>query len=117
MSLDVDLLVTKPSSVFSYNITHNLGAMASAVVLDPHMDIPLTLYHVLWRPEEYDLTLAHEIADYLNVGLGILMADPEKYKALNPPNGWGDYNGLCQFVREYRDACWDNPFAELSVSR
>jgi hypothetical protein len=117
MSLDVDLLVTKPTSVWTRNITHNLGAMAKAVVVDPDKDIPLTLYDVLWRPEEHDLVLAHEIVDYLDLGWNMLMAEPEKYKAFNPENGWGNYEGLCDFVYHYRNACWDNPFAELSVSR
>ena len=31
MSLDVDLMVTQPTSVYSGNITHNLGKMASEV--------------------------------------------------------------------------------------
>jgi hypothetical protein len=48
MSLDVDLMVTQPVSVFSQNITHNLGAMAREVVLSND----LTLYQVLWRPDE-----------------------------------------------------------------
>lgn len=117
MSLDVDLMVTKPSSVWNYNITHNLGEMARAVVVDPDLEEQLTLYHVLWRPEEYDLHLAHEISDYLNVGYQMLVADPIRYKAMNPENGWGSYEGLCRFVYEYRNACWDNPFAELRVSR
>lgn len=117
MSLDVDLLVTKPTSVWTRNITHNLGTMAQAVVVDPDKDIPLTLYDVLWRPEEHDLMLAHEIVDYLDLGWNMLMAEPEKYKAFNPENGWGSYEGLCDFVYHYRNACWDNPFAELSVSR
>jgi len=33
MSLDVDLMVTQPVSVYSGNITHNLNSMAAAVVL------------------------------------------------------------------------------------
>lgn len=117
MSLDVDLIVNKPCSVFNYNITHNLGAMARAVVLDKDLEEPLTLYHVLWRPEDFDLLLAHEIADHLNVGYKMLMAEPEKYKAFNPQNGWGSYEGLVAFVLSYRDACWENPFAEVRASR
>ena len=117
MSLDVDLMVTQPTSVWNYNITHNLGAMAKAVVLEPDWDLPMTLYHVLWRPEEFGLHFAHEISDYLNIGYHTLISDPEKYKAFNPENGWGSYEGLVAFVLSYRDACYANPFAELRVSR
>lgn len=113
MSLDVDLMVTKPVSVFSSNITHNLNSMAAAIVLSNG----LTLYQVLWRPDEHGLKFARDISDLLDEGWNILLADPEKYKKYDPPNGWGSYEGLCNFVYSYRNACWDNPDAELRVSR
>ena len=114
MSLDVDLMVTQPVSVFSQNITHNLGAMAREVVLSND----LTLYQVLWRPDEMvGLDTADDIAELLDEGWNILLADPEKFKKFNPENGWGDYEGLCNFVYNYRNACWENPGALLSVSR
>lgn len=113
MSLDVDLMVTQPVSVYSGNITHNLNSMAAAVVLSNG----LTLYQVLWRPDEHGLKFASDISDMLDEGWNILLADPEKYKSYNPPNGWGSYDGLCNFVYNYRNGCWDNPDAELRVSR
>jgi len=116
MSLDVYLMITQPVSVYSGNITHNLGKMAGEVNI-PYMAGTVTLYTILWRPEELQFTKAREIADLLNVGWTILLSDPEKYKRYNPENGWGSYDGLCEFVYRYRNACWDNPEAELSVSR
>lgn len=113
MSLDVDLLVTKPTSVYSANITHNLTKMASAVVFDNQ----LTLYQILWRPEEVGMYFARDITEWLDKGYQILVSDPHYYKTYNPENGWGSYDGLVQFVREYRNACHDNPDAELSVCR
>ena len=116
MSLDVDLMVIQPSSVYSANITHNLGAMAREVEI-PYMAGTVTLYTILWRPEELQFTKAREIADLLDTGWNILLADPEKFKKFNPENGWGSYEGLVDFVYEYRNACWDTPDAELRVSR
>jgi hypothetical protein len=114
MSLDVDLMVTMPTSVYSGNITHNLNKMAMIVELSNGM----TLYDVMWRPDEQEgLKYARDIADLLDEGWNILLSDPEKFKMSNPPNGWGSYEGLCDFVYKYRNACWDNPDAELSVSR
>ena len=113
MSLDVDLMVTQPMSVFSQNITHNLGAMAREVVLGND----LTLYQVLWRPDEHGLKFARDIADMLDEGWNILLANPEKFKKYNPPNGWGSYEGLERFVYNYLNACRDTPDAELRVSR
>jgi hypothetical protein len=115
MSLDIDLMVTKPTSVWDWNITHNLGKMADAVVVDEEKS--LTLYDILWRPDESGLVFAREISDYLDFGWNILLSDPEKYKTYNPENGWGSYDGLCNFVYNYRNACWDNPDATIRVSR
>jgi len=107
MSLDVDLMVTQPVSVYSGNITHNLNAMAVEVVLS----------NGLWRPEDHGLKFARDISELLYEGWNILIADPEKFKNHNPPNGWGSYDGLCNFVYKYYYACRDNPDAELRVSR
>jgi hypothetical protein len=116
MSLDVDLVVNQPCSVYSGNITHNLGKMAGEVNI-PYMAGTVSLYTILWRPEELQFTKAREIADLLDVGWNILLSDPEKYKKYNPENGWGSYDGLVQFVYKYRNACWDNPEAELRICR
>ena len=113
MSLDVDLMVTQPVSVYEGNITHNLGKMASHAQLNNGM----TLYDVLWRPDENGLKYAKDIAELLDLGLNILFAEPEFFKTFSPENGWGSYDGLCDFVYKYRNACWDNPDAELRVSR
>jgi len=113
MSLDVDLMVTQPTSVYSANITHNMGRMAAEVKLSNGK----TLYDILWRPDEHEMKFARDIAELLDEGWNILMSDPKHFKDFNPENGWGSYEGLCDFVYKYRNACWDNPDAELSISR
>jgi len=113
MSLDVDLMVTQPTSVYSANITHNLGKMANEVKLSNGR----TLYEVLWRPDEHEMKFAKDIAELLDEGWNILLSDPEKFKQFTPENHWGSYEGLCDFVYKYRNACWDQPDAELSISR
>jgi hypothetical protein len=123
MSLDVDLMVVQPTSVYSGNITHNLGAMAREVNygvecnLEWAVAVDLTLYDVLWRPDEHGYTHAKHIAAWLDIGWNILLSDPDKFMKLEPENGWGSYEGLCDFVYKYRNACWDNPDAELRISR
>jgi hypothetical protein len=113
MSLDVSLIYNQPVSVFDVNITHNLTKMASEVKLSNGM----TLYQVLWRPDESNLKYARDIADLLEEGWNILMADPEHFKKFNPENGWGSYDGLEKFVYKYLIACRFNPGAELEISR
>lgn len=115
MSLDVTLTQIMPTEVYSSNITHNLGRMATAVVLSNNQ----TLYQILWRPDECNppYTKAKEISELLDEAFNILLADPERFKQYNPENGWGSYDGLVNFVYKYRNACWDNPDAEVSVCR
>ena len=113
MSLDVDLMVIQPTSVFSLNITHNLGKMAGEVKLDNGK----TLYDVLWRPDEHNYFTASDIASLLHEGMVKLICSPEEYKRYNPENGWGEYDGLVEFVKQYYNACLVNPEAELRVSR
>ena len=107
MSLDVYLSVVQPVEIYEANITHNLGGMAKAA----------ELYTVLWRPEEREIALAWQLVEPLKAGLAALKADPEKFRAMNPTNGWGAYENLVKFVEEYLAACEANPDAEVRVSR
>lgn len=36
--------------------------------------------------------------------LGRLKADPDKYRGMNPPNGWGSYDLLVKVLTEMQDA-------------
>lgn len=107
MSLDVYLTANHPTTVYDGNITHNLTAMADAA----------GIYQHLWRPEELGITKAYDLIEPLQAGLERLRADPKTFKALNPPNGWGNYDGLVQFVSDYLAACIANPDADIEVSR
>jgi hypothetical protein len=113
MSLDIDLLVQQPSSIYADNITHNLAKMASNV----HVAPALTLYQILWRPEEHGLVWASDIAEHLDTAWNILLSEPEYFKQFNPSNGWGSYDSLLNFTYNYRNACWKHPHAEIQASR
>jgi len=113
MSLTVSLMVPQPVSVYDNNITHNLSKMASEVKLSNG----LTLYDVLWRPDEHELELAEDIAELLDEGWNILVSEPDRFRQFNPENGWGNYDNLCTFVYEYRNACWEEPDATIEVCR
>ena len=107
MSLDVYLTATRPTEVYSANITHNLVDMAAAV----------DLYKPLWRPEEIGVTTAAQLIPLLRLGEMRLVNEEDRLLPLNPENGWGDYEGLLWFVRAYLDACEANPDATIRVSR
>lgn len=107
MSLDVYLEVIKPTAIYSANITHNLNKMAREA----------GIYEALWRPDEIGITKAHQLIAPLTDGLARLRAEPDKYRAFNPPNGWGSYEGLVRFVEDYLNACGMEPDADVRVWR
>lgn len=93
--------------LYENNITHNLVRMAEAA----------GLYQALWRPEEVGITHAHQLIEPLQEGLRLLRDYPDKFIPLNPANGWGDYDGLVEFVAEYLDAAMKYPQAIVRASR
>jgi hypothetical protein len=98
--------VPTEACVFSANITHNLGAMASEA----------GLYKVMWLPDEASYR-AEFVIPVLQNGLNLLRRDPERFRKLSPENGWGTYEGLVSFVEEYLAACREHPTASVRVSR
>jgi hypothetical protein len=107
MSLDVYLVVVKPTEVFSANITHNLSKMAEEA----------GIYYCLWRPEELNITIAKQLINPLRIGLKKMKDNPEKFKAFNPPNGWGTYEHFVPWLEEYINACEAYPEANIKVNR
>lgn len=95
------------NEVFSANITHNMGRMAQAV----------DIYTALWRPDEQGWTYAKDITGMLERGLKRLLKSPDNFKKYNPESGWGDYDGLVEFTKNYLEACKAYPEAKIEVSR
>jgi len=90
----------------SHNVTHNLNKMAEAV----------GLYQILWRPKEVDITVASQMIALLEKAIKELEANPEKYKVINPPNGWGNYDIFVSFCRSVLRTCHENPDAVIEVA-
>lgn len=130
MSLDIYLIdptaTYETESLYSANITHNLGGMAAAA----------GIYEALWRPyklvpgfaieNDYDAEMEFEstntikaksIIEIVEKGLLDLKARPEHFKQFNSPNGWGMYKNFIPFVEEYLAALKEYPEAIIQVSR
>lgn len=95
-----------PITLYWANITHNLGMMAAEA----------GIYNELWHPENVGISTAHELIDPLMEGLSRLAKNPDHYKQFNPSNGWGDYEGLVKFIRDYIEACHKYPNASVRTS-
>ncbi len=115
----------KTDCVFSANITHNLNKMASEA----------GVYDACWRPyklhkdygrndgvediefEQKVVMYAKDIVPFLQKGYDELRLKPEFYKQFDSPSGWGVYDNFLPWVKNYLDACLENPDATISVSR
>lgn len=95
------------------NITHNLNEMAKHV---PVSDT-LTLYNILWRPDESDLKITDDILEYVAIGVKYLIDHKKELLKYNPDNGWGDYENLLDFSKHVVSACLFHPHCKIEVSR
>jgi hypothetical protein len=93
--------------LYSDNITHNLNTMANKA----------DIYYYLWRPEEINITYAHELIKPLTKGLTDLKNKPDYYKKFNASNGWGLYEHFIPFVENYLNACIKYPDSIIEISR
>lgn len=113
MSLDIRLIANvcptckRGEVVYESNITHNLGAMAKAA----------GIYDVLWRPEENWIKRAADMIPALEAGIEAMVADPARFRALNPPNGWGKYEGLLDLAVGVLCVAREWPEARVEASR
>ena len=104
---DHEPLIYDTNEAYSANITHNLNKMAGEA----------GIYEYLWRPDEIDISTAKELIKPLQEGLKVLRDDPDRFKVFNPSSGWGSYDVLVGFVKNYLAACEQYPEAVVSVSR
>ena len=140
MSLDVTLyrnyhvsyddgktLEPKKEEMYSANITHNLGDMASEA----------GIYEALWRPyrlkegynipeddhnaeykfEEENPVRAFEIIPVIEKGLEDMLARSEYYKTFDSPNGWGLYVHFIPFIERYLEALRKYPESFVECDR
>lgn len=85
-----------------FNYTHNTNPMMSAAGCDPGA---------------FDGLRAFEAMPKLRALLAELEAHPDKYRAMDPENGWGSYDSLLPVLREIETAVAEAPSDSLvSVS-
>jgi hypothetical protein len=83
MSLDFSLVHTRED--YSVNYTHN--------VID--MWVKAGCYDALYKSQGF---AAANIIPFLVKARDNMEAKPEEYKAMNPKNGWGDYDTALSFT-------------------
>lgn len=107
MSLDVYLTKVMPVTIFSANITHNLGRMAEAA----------GIYGCVWRSEENGIVYAGHLTAPLERAIEKIRSDPDHFRQFDSENGWGLYDNFLPWLESYLAACRENPDAGVWVSR
>ena|SRR5688500_15539078 len=102
-----------------WSVTHNTSPMIYAALTAQGFELPPSKWRstgtVGWY-EHLDGMSAEEGAEYLRLIVSGLEADPERFREMNPVNGWGDYDGLIKVLREMRDASIDACSARWAAS-
>jgi hypothetical protein len=103
MSWDVELIDDRdnnPTPLGEWNYTHNTNRMIAAALESACDKVP---DHWLVGPTWWDRLVGMsgpEGGAYLTRIANALAADPERFIAMNPENGWGSYDSLLPLLRE-----------------
>lgn len=103
----VDNITTEDNIFWHSNITHNLGKMTAQCICECPNKV--SLYQLLWRPEEIDLLgkggiLTSSYIKALSICLNDLKEHKDFYEKFNPDNGWGNYDSLVNFTESFVNA-------------
>lgn len=109
MSWDAELVAERGTELASWNYTHNVNVMIAAAYesvtgeATEQCDGPLgpAIGAAWW--ERLDGTTTDAGDAYLGQIIAGLEADPERFRAMNPENGWGDYDSLLKMLLEMRE--------------
>jgi hypothetical protein len=76
----------------------------------------------MWRAAGVDLAECHgrpaaQVAEGLMGALAAMDDDPDRFRAMDPPNGWGDFDGCRTYLRKILAACLLMPSGYVFVSR
>lgn len=107
MSLDIWFERVQITTVFDANYTHNITEMAELA----------GIYKPLWHPEEAGITKASDLIVPIHNALTLMRAEPERFVAINPENGWGSYDTFVPWLEKLLKACLEFADSSVRVSR
>ncbi|MEN6532194.1 MAG: hypothetical protein ABFD89_00930 [Bryobacteraceae bacterium] len=108
MSLDIKLECKYcGTAFFEANVTHNLNSMAELA----------GLYGPIWQPDENGIETAADLIGPLEGGIAEMKANPERFRELNPENGWGSYDDFVPWLERLLEACREHFGAKVRSCR
>lgn len=113
MSWDATLYDDRGHIDGDWNFTHNCNRMANAIV-HPDENTDLTTFDEVLFPKAagrewkswwqlLNGMTGEEGRTYLSKIITGLEADPSRFRAMDPPNGWGSYDRFLEVLKEMRD--------------
>ena len=111
MSLDLDLLLDackhcgRSSERISFNCTYNCADMWFRVFPEDEKMVPI---EGMTGKQSYPI---------LKFVCDALLANPEAFEVLNPPNGYGSYKGFFEFISDMLIAAHKHPDAVWKADR
>lgn len=99
MSWDASLKCDACGHWQSWNYTGNITAMVETALKDDGVEYDAPNFHA-----HLNGMTAEQGAEWLTTVIGALRKSPGKYRKMDPPNGWGDYDGILARLVEMRDA-------------
>ena len=93
------------------NITHNLSGMAKAI---KPKGIDYTLYELLWMGMEKSCA---DLYGKLLMCIEFTIRNKTYLERFNPPNGWGDYRTLLNFIIDLAFECEKNKDCTIEICR
>jgi hypothetical protein len=115
--ISVDEISELDSQDCHFNITHNLGKMASKCKLYEPLWRPYELFNILEKDEYDAIILAKDIISYVEEGLKNLLNNKETLFQYEPVNGWGSYDALVSFTQRYLKCLKRHPNSKIRISR
>lgn len=61
-------------------------------------------------------TLAGSVSQMLREVAETLKADPDRFRQLEPENGWGNYEHCLEVIDQFATACAQHPEARITIS-
>jgi hypothetical protein len=107
MSLDIDFVAMRAQTIGSFNITHNMAAMAEEA----------GVYDCLWHGPENGYPRAADLICPVRAAITDMELRPGHYKRFNPENGWGSYDTFLSWLKRVHDMCRNNPDALIETGR
>lgn len=99
------------------NITYNVDPMFALALGEPEAGVHSGADVVLHLKEpalkRFIDKPASEAVEPLRRAVERMEADPAPYQALNPENGWGDYEGALDYLKRFLAACERHPKAVI----